>query len=356
MRSSKGEELLLKRILVASGAMLLAASATIAPAAAAPARASVTLTGAGSTFDQPFFTKAFDVYGGPHGVSVNYQPVGSGAGIQLFIAKQVDFGASDVPMDPSSDLQKATAAGGAVEQIPIALGGVAIAYNVPGVKTGLHLTGQALADIYDGIITKWNDKSIKKLNPKVKLPATDIVVAHRSDSSGTSYAFTDYLSKVDDTWRGKVGVSKLPNWPVGVGGKGNAGVAAVVEGQPGSIGYVELAYVLQNHMKMAAIRNRKGAYLTPTLKSVAADAAAFPTISARKFSIADGNSKTAYPIATFSWVLAYRHQTDSAKGKALSKLLQWTATTGQKYAAGLDYAPLPKKVQALAVSQIKLIK
>ncbi|GAC1625071.1 MAG: phosphate ABC transporter substrate-binding protein PstS [Chloroflexota bacterium] len=345
-----------KRIVAVFGAAVFGAGALVAPASAAPARAGVTLTGAGSTFDQPFFTKAFDVYGGPHNLSVNYQPVGSGAGIQLFTAKQVDFGATDVPMDPTSELSKAVQAGGSVVQIPIALGGISVAYNLPGVKSGLHLSGPVVADIFLGIITKWNDGNIKRLNRRVKLPDTAIVVAHRSDGSGTSYAFTDYLSKVSDTWRGKIGVSKLPNWPTGVGGKGNAGVAAVVQQQPGSIGYVELAFVLQNHMKQAAIENRKHNFLTPTPKTVAAEAASFPALSARRFSIVDGNGKNGYPISTFSWVLAFKHQSDATKGKALSKLLLWLATTGQKYAGKLDYVPLPKKVQSLAATQVKQIK
>lgn len=328
----------------------------LTPAHAARPQAGVSLTGAGSSFDLPFFTKAFEAYGSSHSVQVNYQGIGSGAGIQQFIAKTVDFGATDVPMDPTSDLPSAIKAGGPVQQVPIALGGVSIAYNVPGVKTGLHLSPFVLGDIFLGIITKWNDKSIKKLNPKVKLPDLQIVVAHRSDSSGTSYIFTDYLSKVSDTWRGKVGVSKTPNWPVGVGAKGNDGVAGIIQQTPGTIGYVELAYVLQNRMKEAMLQNAKGQFELPTLKTVAAAAASFPHVTARSFSIVNGKGKTAYPIAGYSWVLLYKNQPDKTKGKALSTLMTWMVGTGQKYAKGLDYVPLPKVVVKLALTQIKAVK
>jgi phosphate transport system substrate-binding protein len=334
----------------------IAAAGVLSPAHAARSHAGVSLTGAGSTFDLPFFTKAFEVYGAKHGVQVNYQGIGSGAGIQQFIAKTVDFGATDVPMDPTSDLQSAVKAGGPVQQVPIALGGVSVAYNVPGVKTGLHLSASVLGDIFLGIITKWNDKSIKKLNPKVKLPDLQIVVTHRSDGSGTSYIFTDYLSKVSDTWRGKVGVSKTPNWPVGVGAKGNDGVAGIIQQTPGSIGYVELAYVLQNHMKEAMLENAKHHFLLPNLTTVAAAAASFPNVTYRNFSIVNGKGKTAYPIAGYSWILLYKNQPDKTKGKALSSLMTWMVGGGQTYAKKLDYVPLPKVVVQLALTQIKAVK
>lgn len=334
----------------------IAAAGALTPALAAHPHAGVSLTGAGSTFDFPFFTKAFEVYGAKHSVQVNYQGIGSGAGIQQFIAKTVDFGATDVPMDPTSDLPSAVKAGGPVQQVPIALGGVSIAYNVPGVKSGLHLTGPVVADIYLGLITKWNDKSIKKLNSKVKLPDLQIVVAHRSDGSGTSYIFTDYLSKISDTWRGKAGVSKTPNWPVGVGAKGNDGVAGIVQQTPGTIGYVELAYVLQNHMKEAMIENAKHQFEFPNLKTVAAAASSFPHVSSRNFSIVNGKAKTAYPIAGYSWVLLYKNQPDKSKGRALSALMTWMVGTGQAYAKKLDYVPLPKVVEKLALTQIKAVK
>jgi phosphate transport system substrate-binding protein len=289
-------------------------------------------------------------------VQVNYQGIGSGAGIQQFIAKTVDFGATDVPMDPTSDLQSAVKAGGPVQQVPIALGGISIAYNVPGVKTGLHLSPSVLSNIFLGIVSKWNDKSIKKLNPKAKLPDLQIVVAHRSDGSGTSYIFSDYLSKVDDTWRGKVGTSKTPNWPVGVGAKGNDGVAGIIQQTPGTIGYVELAYVLQNHMKEAMIQNAKHQFELPNPKTVAAAASSFPHVTARNFSIVNGKAKNAYPIAGYSWVLLYKNQSDKAKGRALSSLMTWMVGSGQGYAKKLDYVPLPRVVVQLAITQIKAVK
>jgi len=330
-------------------------AAVFVPAGAAPSHAGITLTGAGSTFDQPLFTKAFSEYSKAHSVTVNYQGIGSGAGIQQFTARTVDFGATDVPMDPTSELPAAVKAGGAVQQIPITLGGVSIAYNLPGVKTGLHLTGPVIADIFLGRVTKGKDVQVRKLNPKVKLAAMQITVAHRSDGSGTSYAFTDYLSLVSGTWRGKVGTNKLPSWPVGVGAKGTAGVAGIVQQTPGAIGYAELSYVLQNHMTQAAVENRSNAFITPSISSVSADAAAFPKVSAHDFSIVNGKGAKSYPISTYSWVLLFKNQPDKSKGKALTSLMQWMVTTGQKYSRGLDYVPLPRKIQQVGVGLIKQI-
>jgi phosphate transport system substrate-binding protein len=338
-------------------ALAVLSSAALVSGFAPSAHAATSLTGAGSTFDYPFFSAAFAAYGKQKDVTVNYQPVGSGAGIQNLTQRLVDFGASDVPMNPVSELPAAEKAGGPVEQIPIALGGVSVAYNVSGVKTGLHLDGPTLARIFLGTVKTWNDRAIKALNPGVKLPSTAITVVHRSDSSGTSYAFTDYLSKVSDTWRGNVGVSKTPSWPTGVGGKGNLGVAQLVQQTDGAIGYVEMAYVLQNRMKEAAIRNRSGQYVLPTLKSVAADAAAFPRVNAESFSIANGQGKAAYPIATYSWVILFRNQSDKTRGKALVSLMTWLVTSAQgKYARSLDYVPLPRVVQKVGLAALKAVK
>jgi len=344
---------MIKKLGVCIGVAALAGSTLLAPAAALPAHAGVSLVGGGSSFDLPFFQRAFEVYGKKYGVSVNYQPVGSGAGIQAFIAKTVDFGATDVPMDPTSELQQAVKAGGPVDQIPITLGGVSIAYTLPGVKTGLHLTGPVLADIYLGLITKWNDPQIRKLNRGVHLPSTAITVVHRSDGSGTSYIFTDYLSKISDTWRGKAGTSKLPNWPAGVGGKGNPGVAQIVQSTPGAIGYVELAFVLENHMKQAAMQNRSHQFTVPNQKSIASAAAAFPHVSARSFSIVNASGKASYPIAGYSWVLVYQHPADHAKAKATAKLMGWMLTTGQTYAKKLNYVALPKQVRLIGQTLLK---
>ena len=340
-----------KRLVASLSALLLLVSASLVPGLAAPAHAATSLTGAGSSFDFPFFDKAFHVYQSLKGVSINYQPIGSGAGIQQFAAKTVDFGATDVPASPA-DLK---ADFGNTAQIPVTLGGVAVSFNIPLVKTGLHLTGHVIADIYLGYVTKWNDKSIKKLNPKVNLPDLQITPVYRSDGSGTSYAFTYYLSKIDDAWRGRVGTSKLPPCPAGVGQKGNQGVASTVQGTPGAVGYVELAYVLQNHMKYAAIQNRSGKWVTPSLSSTAAAAAAFPKVSQRDFSIADGKGAKVYPIATYSWILLYKTQTDKTKGKALVSLWTWMLTGGQKYAKQLQYVPLPGTVSKLGLSSLKTI-
>ncbi|HCG01195.1 MAG TPA: phosphate ABC transporter substrate-binding protein PstS [Chloroflexi bacterium] len=349
----KGALDLYKRILASGALAVLCAASLMTASQATPARASVSLTGAGSSFDFPFFDKAFSVYQSSHSVSINYQPIGSGAGIQQFTAKTVDFGASDVPMNPVSELPAAVKAGGAVLQIPVALGGVSVAYNVPGVKTGLHLNGTVLAKIFLGTISKWNDRAIKALNKKVSLPDTQITVVHRSDGSGTSYIFTDYLSKVSDQWRGLAGTGKLPNWPTGIGEKGNPGVADLIRSTPGTIGYVELAYVIQTHMHQAMLENRKHNFLVPNLKTVAAAAASFPKVTSEKFSIVNGSGKNAYPIAGYSWALVFKHQTDSTKGKALVNLMKWTVTTGQKYAKNLQYVPLPSGVQKLGTSLLK---
>lgn len=317
----------------------------------------INLSGAGSTFDFPFFDVAFKAYAGRHGLNINYQPVGSSAGIQSFTQKLADFGATDVPLNPVSELPAAIKAGGPVEQFPIALGGVAIAYNLSGVKTGLHLDGETLAKMYFGVIAKWNDPRIQKLNRGVNLPGTAIQVVHRSDGSGTSYAFTDYLSKVSDQWRGQVGVSKTPNWPTGIGGKGNLGVAELVQHTEGAIAYVELAYALQNHVKEAMIENRAHRFQLPSLKTVVADAKAFGKVSAEQFSITDGKGKNAYPIATYSWLLVFREQPDTVKRRALVGLMKWLVTYAQdKYARALDYAPLPRNVQQIGLSALLLVK
>jgi phosphate transport system substrate-binding protein len=280
---------------------------------------------------------------------VNYQAIGSGAGIQQFTAKTVDFGATDVPLNPTSELPAAEKAGGPVLQIPITLGGVSVVYNVPGAKSGLRLDGPTLAKIYLGLIKTWNDKAIKKLNPKAKLPSLAITVVHRSDGSGTSYIFTNYLSDVSASWQGSVGTGKLPNWPTGVGGKGTPGVAQIVQSTPGAIGYVEQAYVIENGMKEAALENRSKVFLEPTVPTVSAAAAAFPHVTALDFSIVNAKGKNAYPIAGYSWVLLYKHPADAAKGAALKKLFKWMLTKGQGIARSLDYVELPKATQKVGL-------
>jgi phosphate transport system substrate-binding protein len=334
---------------------LMAASTFFTPALAARPHDSGSLTGAGSTFVYPFFSKAFAVYQAQKGVSVNYQSIGSGGGIAQFSAGTVDFGASDVPMNPS-EIATAVKKGGTVVQIPVALGGESLVYNLPGIKTGLHLSGGVIAQIYLGSITKWNDKAIRSLNPKLKLPSLQIVPAHRSDGSGTTYIFTDYLSKVSDQWRGQVGTGKAVNFPGGVGGKGNEGVAASVQQTPGALGYVELAYALQTHLKQAALENRSHKFVTDSIASVRAAATTLSKVSPTHFSIVDAKGAKSYPICGYTWAMVFKHQTDSAKGKTLVHLLQWVTSTGQKYAANLDYVPLPKNIQGLASTQLKTVK
>lgn len=309
-----------------------------------------TITGAGSTFDLPFFSKAFAVYQKNHHVTVNYQPVGSGAGIQQFTNKTVDFGASDVPMD-SSELPAAQKAWGKVDEVPVALGGVAVAYNLKGVSRRIKIDGPTLAQIYMGQITKWNDPALTRLNPGVTLPSQTITVAHRSDASGTSYIFTDYLSHVSSAWKSKVGTGKLPNWPAGVGGKGNPGVAQIVQSTPGAIGYVELAYVIQNHISSALVRNAAGTYVAPTQSSVAAAASKFPNVNAQNFSIVDATGVHSYPIAGYSWALL----PGKGASKAMVALFQWIVTGGQSYASKVDYVPLPSGVRQNARTKLNSI-
>lgn len=312
------------------------------------------LTGAGSTFDNPLFSKAFFDYSAKYPqVTVNYQAVGSGAGIQQFTKQTVDFGATDVPMG-SSDI---ASAGGdsSLVQVPVTLGVVSIAYNLPGVDK-LQLDSGTLAGIYLGHIKKWNDPAIAGLNAGVTLPSTAITVVHRSDGSGTTYIFTDYLSKVSDEWKSSVGVNKSVKWPVGVGGSGNQAVAQNVTSTAGAIGYVELAYVVQTGMHQAYIKNAAGNYLQATVAGATAAAAKNTSVSATNFSIVNEPGNDAYPISGYSWVILRTSYSDAAKGKAVVYLMKWLVTEGQDEGSSLDYAPLPKAVQDLALSNLKMIK
>ncbi len=316
-----------------------------------PAMAATQLTGAGSTFDYPFFSKAFYEYSKSHGdVQVNYQSIGSGGGIAQFTQRTVDFGATDVPMN-AGEIKAAEASGGPVLQVPVALGGESIVYNVPGIASGLHLTSAVLAAIFLGKVTTWNDPQIAKLNGGMKLPNTPIVVVHRSDGSGTTYIFSDYLSTVSPEWKAKVGTGKSVTWVAAsaIGGKGNEGVAGQVNNNPGAIGYVELAYALQNKMSQATLQNAAGKLISDAPGGVRAAAAAKPDVSATNFSIVDMKCATCYPIAGYSWVVVYENPQDKAKGKVLQQILTWLAgDDAQKIAGGLDYVPLPDNIQALA--------
>ena len=312
------------------------------------------LTGAGATFPAPFYQKAFFDYSAKYpAVTVNYQPVGSGGGIQQFIKKTVDFGASDVPMSAT----EIAAAGGdaALTQIPTTLGVISITYNVSGLDK-LQLDGPPLANIFLGKITKWNDPAVTALNPGVSLPNKAITVVHRSDGSGTTYHFTDYLAKVSPDWNSTVGVSKSVKWPTGIGNKGNQGVAQAVTTTDGAIGYVELAYVIQAGMKQAYLKNANGKFLQASQAGATAAAAANKSVSPTNFSITNAPGDTAYPIAGFSWVMLYTTYTDAAKGRAVVYLFKWLVTDGQKEGADLQYAPLPAAVQTLALSNLKLVK
>jgi phosphate transport system substrate-binding protein len=326
---------------------LLAAAALIA--AASFVSAATQLTGAGSTFDYPFFSKAFYDYSQQHGdVNVNYQSIGSGGGIQQFIAKTVDFGATDVPAS-ADELKQAD---GTALQIPVALGGVAIAYDLPGIGKGLHLTRELIADIYLGKVTEWNDQAIQKINPDLKLPAMSIAVVHRSDGSGTSYIFSDFLSTVSPEWKQKVGTGKSIQWPVGIGGKGNEGVAGEVSQTPGTIGYIELAYVLQNDMTYAQVQNKAGTYVYPSVATIKAAAATKPNVSPSDFSIVDADGTDSYPICGYSWALLYKNPKDAARGAQLKSVMQWLVTKGQADAASINYVPLPENVQQEALKTL----
>lgn len=319
--------------------------------------AAASLTGAGSSFVNPFFSRAFPEYSKTHPqVTLNYQPIGSGGGIQQFTAQTVDFGASDVPMN-QKELSAATQANGSVVQVPVALGAVAVVYNLPGVQKGLKLTPEALAGIFSGKITKWNDPAIARENAGVTLPGTDIAVAHRSDGSGTTYIFTDYLSSISPEWKNGPGVGKEVEWPVGVGGKGNDGVAAAVKQAPGGIGYVELAYALQGNMTYAAIKNKDGKYVEPTLQATTAAAGQFPTVSAEKFSIVNAAGAESYPIVGYTWAMLWEKYKDPQKATALKDVMTWIVADAQdKFAKDLSYAPLPSEVRQVAKSSIDKVK
>ncbi|MFL5497220.1 MAG: phosphate ABC transporter substrate-binding protein PstS [Gemmatimonadaceae bacterium] len=320
------------------------------------ASGSVDLTGAGATFPYPIYSKWFSDYAQKTGVKINYQSIGSGGGIRQLSEQTVDFGASDSPM---SDAELAKAKGGPVLHIPTVLGADVITYNVPGVNAPLNLTAQAIADIFSGKITKWNDSRITSLNPGVALPASDILVVHRSDGSGTTYIFTDYLSTAVPNWKSTVGKGKEVKWPVGLGAKGNEGVAGQVKQTPGAIGYVELAYAKQNRLPTAAIRNKSGKMIQASVAAVTAAAAgaaqALPANTDYRISIVDAPGGDSYPISSFTWILVYQKQRDPVKGKKLVDFLNWALTEGEAQASSLDYAPLPTDMAANVKAKLATI-
>lgn len=309
------------------------------------------LNGAGATFPYPFYSKAFAMYSKETGVRVNYQSIGSGAGQKQLFQQVVDFGGSDAPL---SDEQMQEHPG--VLHIPTVLGAVTVTYNLEGVAD-LRLTPELLADIFLGKIKKWNDPRLAAANPGAKLSAKDVTVAHRSDGSGTTYVFTDYLSAVSGEWKDEVGKGTSVRWPVGLGGKGNEGVTAIVKQTPGAIGYVELIYVEQNKLPHALLKNRAGEFVRASLDSVTAAAA---SVAANmpddlRVSIVNVPSKGSYPISSFTYLLVYRDQGDEAKGRAVTDLLWWVIHDGEKYARDLTYAPLPPEVVARAEEKVRSI-
>ncbi len=312
-----------------------------------------TLSGAGSTFDEPFFSLAFPAYHRLNrSVAVNYAAVGSSDGIQDFQGNKVDFGASDVPM---TSAEQAASQGGPTVQVPVDLGAEVVAYNLLGVGSGLRLTGPIIADIFRGKITNWDAPAIRALNPNINIPNLGIIVVHRSDGSGTTYIFSDYLAAVSSAWSSSLGVGRSINWPVGLGGDGNAGVASIVAHTTGAIGYVERSYTSDTLLGFAAIRNRAGRYVTPFAANIATAAAQKPDVSAKDFSIVDQPGALAYPIVGYSWALLYKNQSDSRSGHALVQLLDWLTHSGQSYAAQAGYVPLPSNIRALARSALSQV-
>lgn len=318
---------------------------------------SVDLTGAGATFPYPLYSKWFSDYAANTGVKINYQSIGSGGGIRQFSEQTVDFGATDGPM---SDEELSRAKGGAVLHVPTALGGVVITYNMSGVTQPLKFTGPLVANIFLGTVRKWNDPAIAGLNPGVTLPSQDILVVHRSDGSGTTYVFTDYLTAVSPDWAKGPKRGKEVPWPVGLGGKGNEGVAGQVKQTPGSVGYVELAYAKQNGLPAALMRNAAGSFIAPSTETITAAAAGFadklPPNTDYRISIVNAPGANAYPISSFTWILAYANQPDSVKGRKLVDFLRWALTEGEKEATALNYAPLPASMAEQLRSRLDSIK
>jgi phosphate transport system substrate-binding protein len=352
---------------ITAAIVLLAAAAcsstttTVSPTTSAVAAASTgpgghrpALAGAGSTFDAPFFAVAFARYQQLHpGVTISYAVVGSSAGIAAISARQVDFGAADVPMTAA---EQAAANGGSITQVPVDLGGEGIACNLhlpAGAR--LHLTGPVLAAIFLGQITRWNDPALTALNPGITLPDAAIQVVHRSDGSGTTYIFSNYLSAVSPAWAARVGTGKTLTWPAGEGAEGNGSVALEVNRTPFSIGYIEQAYSIGLTLPFAALRNQAGSYLTPTTQAVAADAAQKPAITPADFSIVNQPGPASYPISGYSWALVYTRQTSQARGQALVAMLDWLSHAGQAYAAANGYVPLPAGIRQLARTMLQQV-
>jgi phosphate transport system substrate-binding protein len=339
--------------LVASG--ILAGALALA-ANGVRAAGLVTLNGAGATFPYPLYSRWFSEYNGKHpDVRINYQAIGSGGGIAQVQKGTVDFGASDAPL---SD-QQLKDMGRPIVLIPTVAGSIAMSYNIPGIGTGLKLTPENIVDIYMGTITKWNDPKLTANNPTAKLPDMPVTVAHRADGSGTTFHFTSFLSEVSKAWADKVGHSTSVEWPTGVGGRGNDGVAGVIKQSPGAVGYVELAYVVQNHLTYALVKNRAGQWIAPSLSATTAAAAGGAEKMAQtndvRVSIANAAGPATYPIAGFTYLLIPQQQTDEVKGKALADFLWWAIHDGAADAKQLLYAPLPSSVISIDERILKTI-
>jgi phosphate transport system substrate-binding protein len=313
----------------------------------------IELLGAGATFPYPLYSKMFDVYYREYGVKINYQAIGSGGGIRQLINKTVDFGASDAFLS-ENELKKLK---NPILHIPICLGAVAITYNLPQ-NPEIKFTPDIIADIFLGKIKKWNNERLRKINPEIKLPDMDIIVVHRSDGSGTTFIFTDYLSRVSNEWNKRIGKGKSVRWPIGLGAKGNTGVAGLIKQIPGSIGYVELVYAIQNKMPVGIIKNKKGNFVKPSIESVMYSGDVKLPDDTRT-SIVDTEHPRGYPISGFTWIIVYREQNynsrDERRARELVKLLWWMTHEGQKYMKPLHYAPLPQSALKKAERIIKSI-
>lgn len=349
------------RVIVGIGALaLLSACAgenkgSAGDTTAASATAGVDLTGAGATFPNPIYQKWSSDYAAKTRVKINYQSIGSGGGVRQIQEQTVDFGATDGPM---TDEELSRAKGGPIMHFPTVLGAVVLGYNVPGVNQRLKLTGETVADIFLGKITKWNDPRIATLTPGVSLPASDILVVHRSDGSGTTYVFTDYLAAVSPEWKRVAGRGKEVKWPTGIGAKGNEGVAGQVKQTPGSIGYMELAYAKQNALAHALVKNAAGNFVEATIPSITASAEGvqLPPNTDYRVSIVNAQGANAYPISSFTWLLIYRNQTDADKARKLKDFLRWAYSDGESMAAALDYAPLPGGIAQRLTARLDSIK
>ena len=321
---------------------------------AAPVFGQTTLNGAGATFPNPMYSKWFAEYSKLHPeVQINYQPIGSGGGIRQVTAGTVDFGASDMPMT-DKQLQDAKIK---ILNIPTVLGAVVPAYNIPTVSGEVKFTPEVLSGIFLGKISRWNDKAIASANPGMNFPDKEIIVVHRSDGSGTSFIWTDYLSKVSSDWKAQVGADTSVKWPVGMGGKGNEGVSGLVHQLSGSIGYVELIYAVQQKINYGSVRNSSGNFVKASLESVTAAAGSAPKMPADfRISITNAPGKDAYPISSFTWLLIPTPSKDTNKGKILQDFLSWMVTDGQQMTSALTYAPLPDNVAAKVKEAVKQVK